>query len=242
VQWDLDKLNTAGFLTEWGALVDADALDTNDANIVGLLADNLVQSWTYWQFKSFKDPTTQAMQRDGTVAEGLYDPWTGVILDSKVALLTRTYPKSVAGAIRSLFFDPVSKHFKLVFTASTSAKGRTHIYASSRWHYPQGVAATVEPEDMATVTIEGNIVYVELTPDCKDGQVLTVRIESPNSGFKYFIYFMFVFTFLHFFLYICTFVFIAAAVFYVAHSCVKEPEDDEKEKEEEKEIYAHSHT
>jgi hypothetical protein len=35
VQWDLDKLNTAGFLTEWGALVDADALDTNDANIVG---------------------------------------------------------------------------------------------------------------------------------------------------------------------------------------------------------------
>jgi hypothetical protein len=41
------------------------------------------------------------MQRDGTVAEGLYDPWTGVILDSKVALLTRTYPKSVAGAIRS---------------------------------------------------------------------------------------------------------------------------------------------
>ena len=138
VKWDLDKLNTAGFLTEWGALVDSDALDANDANIVGLLADNLVQSWTYWQFKvcvcvyrytylylyiqrdgtvaeglntyththahtqSFNDPTTQAMQRDGTVAEGLYDPWTGELLDSKVALLTRTYPTSVAGAIRCL--------------------------------------------------------------------------------------------------------------------------------------------
>ncbi len=54
---------------------------------------------------------------------------------------------------RSLFFDPVSKHFKLVFTASTSAKGRTHIYASSRWHYPQGVAATVEPEEMVRMCV-----------------------------------------------------------------------------------------
>jgi len=40
------------------------------------LADDLVQSWVYWQFKSYHDPTTQAMQVDGEVREGLYDTGT----------------------------------------------------------------------------------------------------------------------------------------------------------------------
>jgi hypothetical protein len=62
VKDDLDKLQTAGFLTEWGALVDADALDADEANVIALLADDLVQSWVYWQFKSFNDPTTQVCQ------------------------------------------------------------------------------------------------------------------------------------------------------------------------------------
>ena len=79
------------------------------------------------------------------------------------------------------------------------------------------------------MTVVGDIVSLDLTPACSDGQVLTVRIELPSAGFKYFIYFMFVFTFFHFFLYICTFIFIGAAIFYVAHSCVTDPGEDEKE-------------
>jgi hypothetical protein len=40
------------------------------------MTDDLVQSWVYWQFKSYHDPTTQAMQVDGEVREGLYDTGT----------------------------------------------------------------------------------------------------------------------------------------------------------------------
>jgi len=183
VKGDLDKLQTAGFLTEWGALVDADPLDADEANVIALLSDDLVQSWVYWQFKSFNDPTTQATQKDGTVREGLYDPKSGALLDSKVALLARTYPLSVAGVIKSLSFDPVSKSFKLAFAANTSALGPTRIYASARFHYPLGVSVSVDPPGKATVTTEGDVVSVALSPTCAQGDAITVRIDAPSSGF-----------------------------------------------------------
>ena len=46
VEGDLEKLSTAGFLTEWGALVDSDALDEAEANTVTRLADAQVQLLT----------------------------------------------------------------------------------------------------------------------------------------------------------------------------------------------------
>ena len=182
VKGDLDKLQAAGFLTEWGALVDADALDADEANTIGRLADDLVQSWVYWQFKSFNDPTTQAMQKNGTVREGLYDPESGALLDSKVALLARTYPHSVAGAIRSLSFDTESKAFELVFAASTSALGPTRIYASSRWHYPKGLTVTVDPPSKASFATEGDVVSVTLSPTCAEGDIIIVRIQPLGSS------------------------------------------------------------
>jgi len=187
VTGDLAKLKTAGFLTEWGALVDAGALDADEANTLTGLADELIQSWTYWQFKSYHDPTTQAMQRNGSVREGLYDTFSGRLLDDKVALLARTHPQAVAGAIRSFSFDPSSKVFEMLFAAAgpgqhrsaaaaAAAAAGTRIYASSRWHYVNGVDVTVMPAGKAFASVEGDIVSIQLTPACSKGELLAVRI------------------------------------------------------------------
>ena len=186
VEADLGKLQSAGFLTEWGALVDAEAIDADEANVITGLADRLVQSWVYWQFKSYGDPTTQAMQKDGRVREGLYDSVSGQLLDEKVALLARTHAYSVAGAIKSHKFDPQSKVFELVWAASVRAGGGvTRIFASTVWHYPTGVTVTIDPPEKAVAHIPppggGDIILVTLTPECKEGDAITVRVEATGA-------------------------------------------------------------
>lgn len=138
-----------------------------------------MQSWIYWQFKSYHDPTTQAMQRDGTVREGLYDPDTGLLLEGKAALLARPHAQAVAGDIRSLAFDPWSKRFCLAYAADLRVPTPTRVFASTRWHYPKGHHVTIVPAAKAVARVSGDYVFVAVTADCQQDDVISVCITAP---------------------------------------------------------------
>jgi hypothetical protein len=64
---DLKRLGVAGFLTEFGA----DSNHTTGADDIAWMtsaADRSLQSWAYWQFKFFNDPTTANPDK----SEGFY--------------------------------------------------------------------------------------------------------------------------------------------------------------------------
>lgn len=76
--------------------------------------DLTLQSWAWWQFKSFHDITTSGL---GT-SESFYDE-NGNLQAEKVKALSRTYAQSVAGTITSMSFSPRTSVFELRYTANT---------------------------------------------------------------------------------------------------------------------------
>jgi hypothetical protein len=60
-----------------------------EAQTVTGLADQYLLSWSYWMFKPYHDITTQAVDAEGNVLEGLYDS-NGVLHEDKAFVLTRT--------------------------------------------------------------------------------------------------------------------------------------------------------
>jgi len=58
----------------------------NEINAVVDACDEVLASWTYWQFKTFGDLTTTA----GDTSEGFYE-WDGSLQTNKAKALSRTY-------------------------------------------------------------------------------------------------------------------------------------------------------
>jgi hypothetical protein len=69
---------------EFGAYSDGVGDDLTDSRTLLGLADANLQSWAYWQFKGYGDPTTSAVDAQGRVFEGLYDAQTGELDVDKV--------------------------------------------------------------------------------------------------------------------------------------------------------------
>mmetsp|Transcript_29831 Transcript_29831/g.67479 ORF Transcript_29831/g.67479 Transcript_29831/m.67479 type:complete len:557 (-) Transcript_29831:193-1863(-) len=181
IEGDLNKLSVAGFLTEWGAMIDDGPVDRAMAEKIGELADRHVQSWTYWQFKSFRDPTTQAMEPDGTVEEGFYNETDSSLREGKVKLIARTYPQQVAGNISSFFFDPPTGNFQLVFSSSGIEEDATVIFASRRWVYPLGVEVQVSPDDAMLVSLAGDSILLHTRAGLQAGTEISVSIARKPS-------------------------------------------------------------
>jgi endoglycosylceramidase len=78
-------------MTEWGALAE-DQVAVEDIDNFLNIADGYLQSWSYWQFKSFNDITTAAKPYD----ESFYDG-NGNLQAAKVQHLSRTYAYAIAG-------------------------------------------------------------------------------------------------------------------------------------------------
>ena len=82
---------------EFGAYSDGVGDDLIDSrNLLGLCDKNL-QSWAYWQFKGYGDPTTSAVDANGNVFEGVYDSHTGELDTAKVggpSMTDRAHPQA----------------------------------------------------------------------------------------------------------------------------------------------------
>jgi len=96
-------------------------------------ADRAFHSWAYWQFKYFHDITTVS----GPV-ESFYNA-DGSLQDAKVAMLSRTYARAIAGRPLHMRFDPDTGAFRLVYIAnSTTSKLSTDVYFNEATHYSGG--------------------------------------------------------------------------------------------------------
>ncbi|EKX55197.1 hypothetical protein GUITHDRAFT_46636, partial [Guillardia theta CCMP2712] len=176
IEGDLEKLSVAGFLTEWGAMIDDGPVDSAMADKIGEITDRHAQSWTYWQFKSYHDPTTQAMEPDGTVEEGFYNQTDGSLREGKVRLIARTYPQQVAGNISSYSFEPSTGNFQLTFSSSGVEGDATVIFASGKWFYPLGVEVQVTPEDSMLVSLASDSVILRTLAGVKEGTEVSVSV------------------------------------------------------------------
>ncbi|XP_064387797.1 endoglycoceramidase-like [Halichondria panicea] len=172
---DAKKLGVAGFLTEWGAYDDATypgSKPYEDALDILRLADQHLQSWTYWQYKGYGDFTTQS----SSASEGLWF-MNGSLQTHKLELLTRTYAKAVSGDFVSQTFSPETGNFLLSFIARTKlAHAPSLIYLNEDIHYPNGFTVSVSPSGAAVYSTSHNTIELSLSETVMDGQVLTVEI------------------------------------------------------------------
>lgn len=162
-------------ITEAGAVDDADILqkfvDKSDAEMVG---------WLEWDYCSCNDPALDPTDYSYGIVKDPAKPLTGDnIKPAKLAILSRPYPKIVAGTPKSYSFDASSKVFKLDYSAAR-ADGSGNFPAGSQTvvglpprQYPNGYtvqvngARVVSKENAAEIILEsteGSEVQLSVEP------------------------------------------------------------------------------
>jgi len=127
---DRKKLRVPSMMTEWGNLWPSAssprAASTIEIEAVMDLADQQLQSWTFWDilaFSNFKSKT----------------PWntTAAWNMDEISVFSRPYAQAIAGTQASMKFDSTSLHFSLEFVVDASIKAPTEIVAPAL-RYPHG--------------------------------------------------------------------------------------------------------
>eukprot|EP01104_Vermistella_antarctica_P004518 TRINITY_DN14960_c0_g1_i1.p1 TRINITY_DN14960_c0_g1~~TRINITY_DN14960_c0_g1_i1.p1 ORF type:complete len:561 (-),score=78.10 TRINITY_DN14960_c0_g1_i1:15-1577(-) len=179
IQWDTDmkdlkRLGMGGFMTEFGATLNA----TNGDKMVDFLlntADTRLQSWTYWQFKGFHDLTTQS----APYMESFYEA-DGSLQLSKVKVLSRTYAQATAGVPSSMSFDSETGVFNFTYLINTTIAEPTIIYLNEEWYYPNGYSVTVLPSNAVNVT-SPTTNYLNLYPTSAVAEGVTAPVQSGDE-------------------------------------------------------------
>lgn len=106
----------APLVTEFGATDDLAPLRR-----VTDLADAHGEGWLYWQYKTYRDPTTAAGGGPGGAdAESIVDA-AGRVKAAKVRVLSRAYPERVSGTGARWSYDDGTRQLRLTFAASRRA-------------------------------------------------------------------------------------------------------------------------
>lgn len=119
----------------------------------------------------------QASTRNGTVLEGLWST-DGVLDVAKLRLLSRTYPVAVAGATRTVSFDPVSAAFLLSFAANPAITAPTIVFLNRKLFYPRGATVAVSPAGSLTWRQGAMAHYLEFSfaGGVASGQAINITI------------------------------------------------------------------
>jgi len=159
-------------LTEFGAISNSTE-GAKEINRITGLADEFLQSWSYWQFKKYQDLTTAASP---ATTESFYTE-DGELEMNKVRALSRSYAQAIAGQPLSMIFDPRTARFQLVFIVNTDIHQPTIIYINEELNYPQGCDINVAPVNSLTWnSTDPN--YYEFIPgtSTKNGTAVTILI------------------------------------------------------------------
>jgi endoglycosylceramidase len=112
------------------------------------------QSWSYWQYKFYDDPTTA-----GNDDEGLFFAGNGTLQEVKIRSLVRSYVRRVQGTLQSSRFDADSGSFSLSFQANTLIAAPTEIFLSP-FFYPGGARVSINPPGAATYYAHNSLLFV----------------------------------------------------------------------------------
>eukprot|EP01126_Amoeba_proteus_P034740 TRINITY_DN3472_c0_g2_i1.p1 TRINITY_DN3472_c0_g2~~TRINITY_DN3472_c0_g2_i1.p1 ORF type:complete len:254 (-),score=29.82 TRINITY_DN3472_c0_g2_i1:129-890(-) len=169
---DIKRIGGGGMLTEWGNMPNG-TIDIDAIEWMANQADNLLQSWSWWQFKSYHDITTAGV---GT-SESFYDT-DGRLMVNKVQALSRTYAYAIAGIPTKMSYDPNSKFFLLRYNVNEKCTKPTEIYLNKNWSYSGGYSVSIVPPDSATwKEIDFNRIGVFHT-NVENGMLLSVEISA----------------------------------------------------------------
>jgi endoglycosylceramidase len=147
-----ERLQSTTLVTEFGASDDLADLDQvmrqTEAKFVG---------WQYWQYKNWRDPTTESQESGG---QGLFadDEDLATVKVEKLKVLERPYPQATAGTPLALSFDAATRAFNYRYTPRC-AGGPTEIYVPAL-HYPAGYkleltgARSVSPPGASNLRLE----------------------------------------------------------------------------------------
>ncbi|KAL5482104.1 hypothetical protein EMCRGX_G022389 [Ephydatia muelleri] len=171
---DLQRLQLAGFMTEWGAYDTTQPYSNayEDALELTGLADLHLQPWTYWQYKGYGDITTQS-----DTGEGLWFN-NGTLDVDKLKLLSRTYAQAVAGRYVSQSFNAANGDFVLTFEANVTISSPTVIFLNEQLYYPNGYSVMIVPSNAASYTKTPNQLVITFQPQVTSGQIIYVTVKT----------------------------------------------------------------
>lgn len=160
------RLRIGGFLTEFGDVRNDSTNGMDMLQMVVQEADSFLQSWSYWQYKSYNDFTTQ--DRPNTM-EGLWNAEDGSLQENKLRVLSRTYAQAIAGEPFSMSFNRDNGAFYLVYTIRPdSSHSTTEIYLNEDLFYPKGFKVVVTPPILTWSQPEKNYIYMVATNPSQD--------------------------------------------------------------------------
>lgn len=176
VQWDtdmadIDKLGCGSFITEFGAVSGNNSKSIKNLEWLLRKADEQIQSWAYWQYKSYNDITTASNEKESFF-------WAdGALQEDKVATLVRPYAQAIAGVPTYHRFDTAKKAFTLKFVTdgALAEVAPTEIFVGS---IPKH-SVQISPAGAASCNENNGILYVYHTKYFSN-QTLTVEVVASN--------------------------------------------------------------
>jgi endoglycosylceramidase len=170
-------------LTEFGATPDPTVLGPMTAR-----ADKAMVGWQVWHYCGCDDPTTTGAGDAQALVKDPAKPPAGDNLDTgKLALLTRPYPRVVAGTPTGWSFDPASGNFTASWSLARAGGGRafgtravTEIAVPAR-PYPHGFKATVTGGRVREDSAPG-VLRVSACPGAATVRVRLARGTGPPSS------------------------------------------------------------
>jgi endoglycosylceramidase len=165
-QQQAKRMDSVELLTEFGATDQLDVLRQ-----VVELADARLVGWQYWQYKNWRDPTTES-QASGAQSLFADDADLSTVKRDKLRVLVRTYPQATAGVPLALSFDCDSGEFGYRYQAR-AAGGQTEIYVPVALHYADGYRVETQG---ARVVSRPNAPELLLCNDSESGEV-TVKVR-----------------------------------------------------------------
>lgn len=171
--YDVRKVGAGSMMTEFGAVTNG-THGIDDIESLVTLADKHLQSWAYWQYKSYFDITTASTAS----GESFFDA-DGQPEANKVKALSRAFAHAVAGVPTKQSFSRTGAYV-LDYVLDRSIDAPTVIYANPSY-YPNGYTVTALS---GVVTTSDNSAGIWISVDGFDqsgGQISnSVRIQPKN--------------------------------------------------------------
>ncbi|KAJ3444958.1 hypothetical protein M0812_10820 [Anaeramoeba flamelloides] len=169
----LDKMDVTGALTEFGAMPD----NTNSIENLDYIlrkVDSKFQSALYWQYKYYKDITTQSNEAESFFFDD------GSLQVEKAKALSRTYAQKVQGMPHGMFFNPLNSAFSFSWKLDTSITKPTVIFLNEKYYYPNGFNVRYNIQGCSYNQSETNYIEILVPSSTPNETLITITITAKN--------------------------------------------------------------
>jgi len=176
-QKNADKIGIPAFLTEFGAVSNSSRSAT-EISYVADLADEHLNSWSYWQFKGYNDITTQA--RPASI-EGFYDE-KGNLQSEKVKALSRNYFYATCGLPIKQHFNHKTAEFTFTYKPKNNCNGaNSELFISEDFYYPNGFTYKFQGCDQCKLASLGPKGYYQVVLAGKYSEQITLEVKATTK-------------------------------------------------------------